>query len=184
MNTLAATRITYRSSSQPSTVHNRTLRYASSLLSRIGWSTTYSPCGLSRISNALSMISRFYRICPCDRYCIQNESDARSFLAYCCTRLAFLSHDALSDPRATLRLHKEVAMLDTVNPSAEAYDGIGMSIEACLGGDRREALSIIENKTNKSVQEEDNVMGDEYTVPISIIITIIIIMGWMIIQVL
>jgi len=63
----------------------------------------------------------------------------RSFLAYSCVRLAFLSHDALSDPKAALRLYKEAAIIDTDNPSADAYDGIGTCIEACFG-DLEEAV--------------------------------------------
>lgn len=92
---------------------------------------------------------------------IKNEYDVMSYLAYCCTRLAFLSHDALSDPKAALRLYREAAVLDPMNPSAEAYDGIGMSIEACLG-DRREAveayemaLKIMEGEKSRGGEQQD-----------------------------
>eukprot|EP00979_Chaetoceros_neogracilis_P005432 scaffold991_cov279-Chaetoceros_neogracile.AAC.12 len=81
----------------------------------------------------------------------------REYLTYSCLRLAFLSHDALSDAKAALRLYKEAAVLDTTNPSAEAYDGIGTSIEACLGdlGDAVEAyetaLRILEKDDEERV---------------------------------
>jgi len=78
----------------------------------------------------------------------------RSFLAYSCIRLAFLSHDVLGDPKAALRLYKEAAILDTMNPSVEAYDGIGTSIEASHG-DRSEAVEAYRAALSISEPEDD-----------------------------
>lgn len=78
----------------------------------------------------------------------------RWFLANSCIRLAFLSHDALSDPKAALRLYKEAAILDTANPSIEAYDGIGTSIEAG-DGDLNEA--VIAYRAALSITESKNI---------------------------
>lgn len=87
------------------------------------------------------------------------RNSLRSFLAFSCMRLAFLSHDALSDPKAALRLYKEAAILDTVNPSAEAYDGIGTSIEA-TGGDLSEAVQAY--RTALSIVEPEDEVDSPY----------------------
>jgi tetratricopeptide (TPR) repeat protein len=83
----------------------------------------------------------------------------KSYLAYSCLRLAFLSHDALSDPKAALRLYKEAAVLDTMKPSAEAYDGIGTTIEACFG-DLEQAAAAYE--TALRILEKDGHEGYPY----------------------
>ena len=52
-------------------------------------------------------------------------------LAYCCVRLAHLSHDAFGDPRASVRLYGLAASIDP-SPSGVAYHGIGTSVEASV----------------------------------------------------
>ena len=88
-----------------------------------------------------------------------SNNSLRSFLAYSCMRLAFLSHDALDDPKAALRLYKEAVILDTLNPSSEAYDGIGTSIEAA-DGDLSEAVEAY--RTALSIAEPDDSGFDPY----------------------
>ena len=69
------------------------------------------------------------------------EEDCPAILAYACLRLAFLSWDALGDPKASVRLYKEASMADP-RPSATTYNGIGQSLEAARGG--RSLLEAIE----------------------------------------
>lgn len=75
-------------------------------------------------------------------------------LAYCCVRLAHLSHDDFGDPRASVRLYKMAADIDP-RPSGVAYHGIGTSIEASAtwveggGGGRRNESDKIGVTTEK-----------------------------------
>eukprot|EP00557_Chaetoceros_sp_GSL56_P010877 CAMPEP_0176485126 /NCGR_PEP_ID=MMETSP0200_2-20121128/4875_1 /TAXON_ID=947934 /ORGANISM="Chaetoceros sp., Strain GSL56" /LENGTH=520 /DNA_ID=CAMNT_0017881753 /DNA_START=442 /DNA_END=2004 /DNA_ORIENTATION=+ len=141
----------------PAAEADRAFRYASSLesagLPRTAHAAYHEAATLFQCS--LDSTTEFAHVTD-----IKIENDVRSYLAYCCTRLAFLSHDALSDPKAALRLYKEAAILDVNHPSAEAYDGIGMSIEGCLG-DRNEAveayemaLKLLEEEKKKQQQGE------------------------------
>lgn len=66
-------------------------------------------------------------------------NSCHAVLAYACIRLAHLSHDALGDSKAAVRLYREASMIDP-NPSAVSYDGIGTSIEAS-GGDLSDAAA-------------------------------------------
>ena len=77
-------------------------------------------------------------------------------LAYCCVRLAHLSHDDFGDPRASVRLYKMAADIDP-RPSGVAYHGIGTSIEASAswveggggGGGRRNENDTMGATTEK-----------------------------------
>ena len=66
-------------------------------------------------------------------------------------RLAFLSIDALGDPRAAIRLYKEATKI-APNPNIFAYDGIGTSIEASFPGNLREAVRAY----RKALEIDDN----------------------------
>jgi tetratricopeptide (TPR) repeat protein len=63
-----------------------------------------------------------------------------TYLAYACTRLAHLSHDALGDPRAAVRLYKDAIHIRRKDPSAFAYDGLGTSLEASKPTDLPKAI--------------------------------------------
>lgn len=94
----------------------------------------------------------------------EDHENLHKYLVYSCLRLAFLSQDALSDPKAALRLYKEAAILDTSQPSAEAYDGIGTATEASLG-DLQEAVAAYETALTILEQEQEilrNNSVDEY----------------------
>ncbi|GFH55651.1 hypothetical protein CTEN210_12127 [Chaetoceros tenuissimus] len=84
----------------------------------------------------------------------QDHENLHKYLVYSCLRLAFLSQDALSDPKAALRLYKEAAILDTSQPSAEAYDGIGTATEASLG-DLQEAVAAYETALTILSKEQE-----------------------------
>ena len=65
-----------------------------------------------------------------------NSSTLSSILAYSCIRLAHLSHDALGDSMAGVRLYQDALEIDA-SPSAVSYDGVGTCIEASgLGPER------------------------------------------------
>lgn len=81
----------------------------------------------------------------------EGEESCRKYLAETCMRLAFLSSDALGDPRAAIRLYKEAARIDT-EPNMFAYDGIGNSIEASFPGSLKDAVQAYQ----KSLEIEDN----------------------------
>ena len=53
----------------------------------------------------------------------------QSALAYCCLRLAHLSHDAFGDPRASVRLYDLSSNIDPY-PGGAAYHGVGICVEA------------------------------------------------------
>mmetsp|Transcript_17790 Transcript_17790/g.20270 ORF Transcript_17790/g.20270 Transcript_17790/m.20270 type:complete len:468 (+) Transcript_17790:160-1563(+) len=75
----------------------------------------------------------------------------RKYLADACMRLAFLSFDALGDPKASIRLYKEATMIDP-KPNAIAFDGIGTSIEGSFPGNLKDAVKAY----RKSLEIEDN----------------------------
>jgi len=153
----------------PAAEADRAFRYASSLesagLPRTAHAAYHEAATLFQCS--LDSTTEFAHVTD-----IKIENDVRSYLAYCCTRLAFLSHDALSDPKAALRLYKEAAILDVNHPSAEAYDGIGMSIEGCLG-DRNEAVEAYEmalkllEEEKKKQQQQQQQQGEAESPPSS-----------------
>lgn len=58
-----------------------------------------------------------------------NEEDCQAVLAYTLVRLGFLNVDALSDPRAAVRLYTMASQIDP-NPSAVSFKGIGTALEA------------------------------------------------------
>lgn len=70
---------------------------------------------------------------------VSSDGGCSSVLAYACVRLAHLSHDALGDSKAAMRLYREAALIDPL-PSSVSYDGIGTSIEAS-GGDLQDAVA-------------------------------------------
>jgi len=61
-----------------------------------------------------------------------SKDDVRAVLSYACVRLAHLSHDALGDARASMRLYQDACDID-IYPSAVSYNGLGVSIEAAGG---------------------------------------------------
>lgn len=67
------------------------------------------------------------------------REEVETVLSYVCVRLAHLSHDALGDAKAAMRLYEEAIVIDP-QPSAVSYDGMGTCIEAS-GGDLREAVA-------------------------------------------
>lgn len=82
------------------------------------------------------------------------KTQVQTVLSYICVRLAHLSHDALGDAKAAMRLYEQAIVIDP-KPSAVSYDGMGTCIEAS-GGDLREALAAyraanILMPTNKAV---------------------------------
>jgi len=68
-----------------------------------------------------------------------NRQEVQTVLSYACVRLAHLSHDALGDAKAAMRLYEQAIVIDP-QPSAVSYDGMGTCIEAS-GGDLREAVA-------------------------------------------
>jgi len=80
-----------------------------------------------------------------------DESSCRRYLAETCMRLAFLSLDALGDPKAAIRLYKEATKIDP-HPNKFAYDGIGTAIEASFPGNLKEAVRAY----RQALQMEDN----------------------------
>ncbi len=81
----------------------------------------------------------------------KGEESCRKYLAETCMRLAFLSSDALGDPRAAIRLYNEAARIDP-EPNVFAYDGIGSSIEASFPGSLKDAVQAYQ----KALEIEDN----------------------------
>lgn len=79
------------------------------------------------------------------------ENSCRRYLAEVCMRLAFLSIDALGDPRAAIRLYKEATKIDPA-PGVCAYDGIGTAIEASFPGHLNDAVRAY----RKALEIEDN----------------------------
>ena len=67
------------------------------------------------------------------------REEVQNILAYVCVRLAHLSHDALGDAKAAMRLYEQAIVIDP-QPSAVSYDGMGTCIEAS-GGNLREAVA-------------------------------------------
>lgn len=76
-----------------------------------------------------------------------NENSCRRYLAETCMRLAFLSMDALGDPKAAIRLYKEATTIDP-NTNVWAYDGIGTAIEASFPGNLRDAVRAYRQALN------------------------------------
>jgi tetratricopeptide (TPR) repeat protein len=83
---------------------------------------------------------------------VEGETSCRRYLAETCMRLAFLSMDALGDPRAAIRLYKEATKIDPNPNNIFAYDGIGTAIEASYPGNLKEAVRAY----RKALEIEDN----------------------------
>jgi hypothetical protein len=62
-----------------------------------------------------------------------DKPDCLTILTYNLVRLAFLNHDALSDPEAAINLYQMAIDMDPVNPSAVSFMGLGESLEAAGG---------------------------------------------------
>eukprot|EP00594_Rhizosolenia_setigera_P006453 CAMPEP_0178949842 /NCGR_PEP_ID=MMETSP0789-20121207/6297_1 /TAXON_ID=3005 /ORGANISM="Rhizosolenia setigera, Strain CCMP 1694" /LENGTH=387 /DNA_ID=CAMNT_0020630453 /DNA_START=178 /DNA_END=1338 /DNA_ORIENTATION=+ len=70
---------------------------------------------------------------------LTNVNDCKKALAHICVRLAHLSHDALGDPKAAVRLFKDSTTIDP-EPSPLEFDGMGTAIEASTPGDLSKAV--------------------------------------------
>ncbi|KAL3911399.1 MAG: hypothetical protein SGILL_007298, partial [Bacillariaceae sp.] len=64
-----------------------------------------------------------------------DEDDCRAVLSYTMVRLGFLNVDALSDPKAAVRLYTMAAQIDPF-PSAVSFKGIGTALEAAGGNSK------------------------------------------------
>jgi tetratricopeptide (TPR) repeat protein len=146
----------------PTAEADRALRYAASLenagMPRTAHalyheSATLYQCLLD--SSEFSHVSELEQIHDSDsskKAQSSKESTLKSYLTYACMRLGYLSHDALSDPRAALRLYKEATTISS-QPPAEAFDGLGICIESS-GGSLKEAVASYK----KSLAIQDNGM--------------------------
>lgn len=149
---------TTRGTSLPTAEADRALRYAASL----------ENAGLPRTAHALYHeaatlyqclldSSEFSHVSALDlpdedsskKVQSSKESTLKRYLTYACMRLGFLSHDALSDPRAALRLYNEATIISS-DPPAEAFDGFGLCVEAS-GGSLKEAAAAY--RKSLSIQE-------------------------------
>jgi tetratricopeptide (TPR) repeat protein len=61
-----------------------------------------------------------------------SKEDCPAVLSYTLVRLGFLNADALSDPKAAIRLYTMATMIDPI-PSAVSFKGIGTALEAAGG---------------------------------------------------
>ena len=71
-----------------------------------------------------------------------NKGDCQAVLSYTLVRLGFLNTDALSDPKAAIRLYKMATSIDPM-PSAVSFQGIGTALEAA-GGDGDDLVHLEE----------------------------------------
>jgi len=127
LSSLASSSASIQYAPLPTAEADRAFRYASSL----------EKAGLTRTAHAAyheaaTLYQCFLDSTDFDHVTdVDQTSDVKRFMLYSCMKLAFFSNDALSDPKAALRLYREAASMEV--QSAEAFDGIGTSIEACVG---------------------------------------------------
>jgi hypothetical protein len=64
-----------------------------------------------------------------------SKEDCQAVLSYTLVRLGFLNTDALSDPKAAIRLYTMATLIDPI-PSAVSFKGTGTALEAAGGNGR------------------------------------------------